>query len=122
MGLSMSEREMLERAAAAAGYKGRVGTDFQGQMAFCIHAEDRSFMRHWNPRRDSADAMELVALLRINIEHAETMSRKPHSVNCWPVGRGDCGRMEDDIADYEDAIRLAITRAAAALAPTAQGE
>ena len=72
----------------------------------------------WNPLNDDGDALRLACKLRINIEHAETLSRKAHGVNCWPVGRGDCGSMENDLTDYNSATRRAITRAAAAIGET----
>jgi hypothetical protein len=51
--------------------------------------------------------------LRINVEHAETLGRQLYGVNCWPVGRGDCGYMETDLSDPCAATRRAIVRAAA---------
>lgn len=67
----------------------------------------------WNPLNDDGDALRLACKLRINIEHAETLSRKAHGVNCWPVGRGDCGYIENDFTDYNAATRRAIISAAA---------
>lgn len=73
---------------------------------------------YWNPLTDDGDALRLACTLRINIEHAETLSRKTHGVHCWPVGRGDCGHMENELTDYNAATRRAIVCAAAAMAAT----
>jgi hypothetical protein len=94
----MSDRELLELAAKAAGYTLGSTTLDDG---------------YWDPLIDDGDALRLAVRLSINIEHAETLGRKPHGVNCWPVGRGDCGHMETDLSNPLAATRRAIVRAAA---------
>jgi len=100
----MTDRELLVAAAKAAGigsYKGDYANGLDTKTGF------------WNPLTDDGDALRLAVKLRINIEHAEKLGRKSHGVNCWPVGRGDCGHMENDLRDYGAATRRAIVRAAA---------
>jgi hypothetical protein len=99
-GAVMTDRELLELAAKAAGEWSRLEP--------LEHLLDR-----WNPLTDDGDALRLAVTLRINIEHAETLGREPHGVNCWPVGQGHCAWMENDLTDYNAATRRAIVRAAA---------
>jgi hypothetical protein len=115
----VTDRELLELAAKAAGltidkspYNGG-GTSNDGFDILGNAVLDWFNGTKWNPLTDDGDALRLAVRLRINIEHAETLGRKSHGVNCWPVGRGDCGHMENDLRDYGAATRRAITRAAA---------
>lgn len=108
-----TNRELLELAARAAGIE-LIAWEAR-RHAFKLPTERGNAPSRWNPITDDGDALRLAVNLRINIEHAETLSRKPHGVNCWPVGRGDCAWMELDIADYAAATRLSIVRAAAAI-------
>lgn len=108
----MNDRELLKMAAKAAGIKlhwpqwDQVGNDWL--------TPNRNG-KEWNPIAKDGDALRLALHLRINIEHVETSSRKPHGVNCWPVGRGDCSKFETALPDYNAATRRAIVRAAAEL-------
>ena len=97
----MSEREMLERAAAAAGY---VIERWAQDDYPIVRDGDRQY--GWNPLVFDSDALRLA--VRLNINAGKPGMRL--SVN-WKPG-------DDPYA----ATRLAITRAAAALAPTAPGE
>lgn len=109
---AQNDRELLEAAAKAAG--------------ITLHQHGWNGERHlyvtkgvptqWNPLTDDGDALRLAVKLKINIEHMKTLGGKEYGVNCWPLGRGDCGMSEDgDISDYAGATRRAIVRAAAAL-------
>ncbi len=117
----MTDRELLELAAKAAGIRiAEWVHDGNGvDVAIIICGEGWGRERPWQPLLENqmtdadGDALRLAVKLRINIEHAETLGRKSHGVNCWPVGRGDCGHMENDLRDYEAATRRAIVRAAA---------
>ena len=104
----MTDRELLELAAKAAG-KDIDLSRYDEDWGFAI----RHMAKWWNPLTDDGDALRLALHLRINIEHVETSSRKPHGVNCWPVGRGDCSKFETALPDYNAATRRAIVRAAA---------
>jgi hypothetical protein len=111
----MTDRELLMYAARAIGRR-IVGWNEQHGGEPVAVLEDSMFWQplHFNVITDCmGDALRLAVALRINIEHAETLSRKPHGVNCWPVGRGDCGYMENNLTDYAAATRRAIVRAAA---------
>ncbi len=113
----MTDLEMMERAAKAAGMEVHRGDGWQADMLF------RSIQRpssplvanvQWNPLEDDGDALRLAWKLRMNIEPQTTMGGKPTGFNVWPAGRGDCGATEDGNAP--DAMRRAIVRAAACLA------
>ncbi len=99
---------MLERAAAAAGY---VIVRWAQHNYPIVRDGDREF--GWNPRVFDSDALRLAVKLRLSHlwQHDWLM-----------VYRGDDSVRERDLSDPYAATRLAITRAAAALAPTAQGE
>ena len=115
--VDVSGRELLELAAKAAGLDSHRWTG--NGMSLPIHPgqEVTGWVgREWNPLTDDGDALRLAVKLRLNIEHMETMNRKSHGINCWPVGRGDCGISETYISDYASATRRAIVRAAAAIA------
>ena len=112
----MTDRELLEAAAKAAGlaFKWRSGDPKWGaeHVGAAIYADDA--LVPWNPLADDGDALRLVVKLHINIEHMRDMGGRPFGVNCWPVGRGDCGISEDgDLSDYNAVTRRAIVRAAA---------
>ncbi len=117
----MSEREMLERAAAAAGY---VIVRWAQHNYPIVRDGDREF--GWNPRVFDSDALRLAVRKRFHVNifsasNAEGIDT-PGFVEIWA---GDCDPIHTEYvngSDYEAATRLAITRAAAALAPTAQGE
>jgi hypothetical protein len=110
----VSDRELLELAAKAAGIlplpDGKeLDAAPDGGLMICGGGE----VKYWNPLTDDGDALRLTVTLRINIEHAETLGRESHGVNCWPVGQGHCAWMENDLTDYNAATRRAIVRAAA---------
>lgn len=113
----MTDKELLELAAEAAGFKLEQGYGQPPEKClFYVDSEGRC--HDWNPIDDDGDALRLAVKLKINVEHAETLSRNPHGVNCWPLGRGDCGHMETELADYGAATRRAIVRAAAEIGKT----
>ena len=106
----MTDRELLEKAAKAAGLDLFVwGT--KGAEKFCIKLEDRSPGNLWNPLTDDGDALRLAVKLRIEI-----MWPRPGDHVCAgnvrKVGAGSC---EDDLSDPYAATRRAIVRAAAAI-------
>jgi hypothetical protein len=113
----MTDREPLELAAKAAGI--HIGPDspwsgYSDRDGFYTTNMDGSAVTwRWNPITDDGDALRLAVKLGINVEHAETLGRQLYGVNCWPVGRGDCGYMETDLSDPYAATRRAIVRAAA---------
>ena len=105
------DRELLELAAKAAGID-------SVPQPFLHNRKEEGMLcksgRLWNPLTDDGDALRLAIRLRINIEHMKTLGGEDFGVNCWPVGRGDCGVSEDsDLSDYAAITRRAIVRAAA---------
>lgn len=111
----MTDRELLEAAAEAAGHDALTWYEWMGESGM-IDACDPD-CGYWNPLTDDGDALRLAVALRINIEHMKTLAGADFGINCWPVGRGDCGvSQDDDLTDYNAATRRAIVRAAAALA------
>lgn len=103
----MNDRELLELAAKANGHE------------YPWFEARYGMMMPWNPLTDDGDALRLAVKLSINMEHMRTMGGDPFGFSCWPIGRGDCGANETDIADYGAAVRRAITRAAAEIARAA---
>ena len=109
----MTDRELLELAAKAAGYKEygmervyfRHDCEFRDE--FCVGDST------WNPLTDDGDALGLAVKLRIDVQFCKNMGGEFVEVMAHPVGRGDCMGMaeigEDDLA----ATRRAIVRAAA---------
>ena len=115
----MTDRELLELAAKAMQNSGNPNfanfKTMEDGKSVCLDIGHRrgAITSYWRPMYDDGDALRLALHLRINIEHVETSSRKPHGVNCWPVGRGDCSKFETALPDYNAATRRAIVRAAA---------
>jgi hypothetical protein len=111
----MTDRELLELAAKAAGGLARfdISPDKWPWLQAVVDGKPQPYPVRWNPLTDDGDALRLACHLRINIEHIENSGRRPFGVNCWPLGRGDCGHTETDVTDYNAATRRAIVRAAA---------
>jgi hypothetical protein len=115
----MTDRELLEAAARAAGIKAL--RDPNGMLRNCtgMHPDQNIFSApYWNPLTDDGDALRLAVALRINIEPQKTLAGQPVGWNVWPTGRGDCGIVED--SNDASALRRAIVRAAAAMAQAHQ--
>ena len=106
----MSEREMLERAAAAAGLYYWIDGD-----ALLTHGDGPGTSREWNPLTDDGDCARLEAVLLLHVEWMPAIEK------VW-VGTAEFGCTRPWGNDRQAARRYAATRAAAALAPTAQGE
>lgn len=114
----MTDRELLEMAAKAAGIPvpkntGWEGISSDGTFWWSDDCEGRR-TRSWNPITDDGDALRLAVKLHINIEHLQTLAgRNFHEVSAWPVGRGDCLAVVEIQGDQVAATRRAIVRAAA---------
>jgi hypothetical protein len=100
----MDDRELLEMAAKAAGYIGRVGSDQRGEVAFCIHSPDGSFLSNWRPLTDDGDALRLAMTLGMRVQ--------PGYV--WLDGVGGFSHREQG-GDKMASTRLCIVRASAAI-------
>lgn len=110
----MTDRELLELAAKAAGIKGHYATldEFPGWMT--VHDGEGIYYtssQAWNPLSDDGDALRLAVKLSIYIQpftEAQTPSVFARSINkigteqVLPLGDDPCG-----------AVRRAIVRAAA---------
>ena len=103
----MTDREMLELAAKAAGIDAHWGDGWQSDMMFRALPRPNSPLVtnvEWNPLADDADALRLAVKLRIHVRHF------PHDVEAQ-IERGYW--REDDGFDPLAATRRAIVRAAA---------
>ena len=117
----MTEREMLEAAARAMGLQQTGWLDGHEPMQAVLVA-DGDYQRLWNPLNDGAQALDLAAALRINVEH-----NHPSDNHAW-VWAGIEGESEErmfleDVPDESqraDRMRLAILRCAAAQPPKEQ--
>lgn len=108
----MNDRELLEFAAKACSVSLQWPQDLGG--ADFLSPRETTDWQLWNPLKDDGDALRLAVKLRVNIEHIKTLGGDDFGVNCWPVGRGDCGVSEEgDLSDYAAITRRAIVRAAA---------
>ncbi|WP_312601109.1 hypothetical protein [Pseudomonas luteola] len=98
----MSDRELLELAAKAAGYKVKFGASGDPYIQAGINT------RAWNPLTDDGDALRLAVKLKIRFE---AHPRWPY-VAAFALDIAD--RFEEEVSgDEMSATRRAIVRAAA---------
>jgi hypothetical protein len=124
----MEDRELLERAAKAAGMDGQwcefhgmdVGQDAYGIGDPCVH---RWGDKIWNPLTDDGDALRLAVTLGLAVEPYPFYADVKHSVIVKKRRRGDQMREMNPTEvvelygeDPPAATRRAIVRAAASLA------
>jgi len=100
----MTDRELLEAAAKAAGIFLQWSRD---GMCRPLNGLDED----WNPLTDDGDALRLAVKLGIHVS--------PRSVEVWRYGKEILNIFEDD-EDYFAATRRAVVRAAASMIPTTQ--
>jgi len=118
----MTDRELLERAAKAAGYTLKwgevlmVGDDEVDctDQPYVVSGQPDEADWYWNPLEDDGDALRLAVKLRLNISHTL------FSVTAWTNGPEiDDGVSAPELVDEESrreaATRRAIVRAAAAM-------
>jgi hypothetical protein len=110
----MTDKELLEKAAKAAGIDFRRGTlPHQAGMLFvsCGNGDGLVTGREWNPLTDDGDALRLAVKLRFSVDPwgsgAAAVVSLANRAQCAEPHYGD---------DPERATRRAIVRAAAALA------
>ena len=113
-----TDRELLELAAKAAGYK--ILEHHQSARDALVDPATASLWidgvsTGWNPLKDDGHALRLAVQLRMLIEPARTMSGTFVEVHAYPSGRGDCSGVERLGQDDCAATRRAIVRAAAAI-------
>src|SRR5689334_13371203 len=98
----MTDRELLELAAKAAGIKTATST--------CVHRSRFSMLcidgNYWNPLTDDGDALRLAVKLQLEIGF-------PNKETVWSFGRKGEVSKEDTQSDHYSATRRAIVRAAA---------
>lgn len=101
----MTDRELLELAAKAAGY------DYRPESSAIVVGE---ILGNWNPIDDDGDALRLAVTLRMEIDHNHPADHTPWvSVRGWPVQQPCCVEEFEDESQRLAATRRAITRAAA---------
>ena len=115
----MTDRELLELAAKAAGLEMRWGRDWHNTGAPLIGALANP--ADWNPLTDDGDALRLAMKLRLRIDHNHPADQQ-HWVAADRNGCEGCyapvSCVEDDFEDESQrssATRRAIVRAAAAI-------
>ncbi len=112
----MSDRELLEMAAKAAGLKILRDPDDLPRNCTGMHPTMSIFAAPvWNPRDDDGDSRRLQVKLRIQIEFCRTMGGKFTEVHAYPSGRGDCAGVAPLGEDDDAATRMAVLLAAAEL-------
>lgn len=108
----MTDREMLELAAKAAGL-----VPLEDVSPFMVHVSGWGY-RVWNPLADDGDALRLVVALQLSIDHNHAADQQ-RWVAAERSGREGCfspvSKVEDNFEESgrAAATRLAITRAAA---------
>ena len=122
----MTDRELLEKAAKAAGYEihvwGTKGAENFGRMDMPNHPR-------WNPLTDDGDALRLAVKLLLRIEHdaayqqnqdRNTKVRVLAEHQQLIVGYGNQGKWQKEWHETDPyaATRRAIVRAAAAIGET----
>ena len=103
----MTDRELLEKAAKAAGYKVRAVGDGNAHGHVGFYTEPDSLW--WNPLADDGDAFRLAVKMKMRIGVGQVEWLGSEYV-------GEFSEEEDIEADPCAATRLAIVRAAAAMA------
>lgn len=119
----MSDRELLKRAAKAAGVSTKIVkpfADYDDRLGFYTMNMDGSRVTgQWNPLADDGDALRLAVKLRLNIdfgthESIPYVSASRHGIEMVraPVCATESS-YEQKISDWDAATRRAIVRAAA---------
>ena len=105
----MTDRELMEAAAKAAGYELHFG--FTDMMIRCNEPEHPDKTHNlWNPLTDDGDALRLAVKLRMRVHHDGSCANVE-----LPTGQKYCwidAAIQED-ADHGAATRRAIVRAAA---------
>jgi hypothetical protein len=129
-----AERELLEAAARAVGLRIlEAHEEWPDDCTGWVHLNatgvlqplDRSkWMPAWNPRHFKEQSMDLMATLRISVEHNDPHDRHPWvCASVWTDGDSSEQQYLEDVPDESlraDRMRLAILRCAAAQVPREQ--
>lgn len=111
----MNERELLERAARAAGIEGAWVEERRPEEGFervGLRMPERGSWGAWNPLRNSADAFELAVALRMDVMVQDSDARTAVAL-LTPFTDGLIEHEEPHGSDASAATRRAITTAAA---------
>lgn len=115
----MTDRELLEMAAKAAGVEYDPKQFSQFGLWLVIHGEPSEYQRrYWNPLKDDGDALRLAVKLNLIVEcmrgqsAARTFDSKHGGACDFPAARPD-GCRRDHEPDQYAATRRSIVRAAA---------
>lgn len=106
----MTNRELLERAAKAAGID---ATMWAGRRGWVCETQDGSQRYYWNPLTDDGDALRLA--VKLNIQITPGTYNKDEFTAFKPAG-GEAHEFRHYQQDEYAATRRAIVRAAAAMA------
>lgn len=123
------DRELLERAARAAGVPAYWSDDgtLQQRPIFVTKAgggmATMPYEAEWNPLKDDAAALRLAVKARITVQQSATASGLLPSVECYAAEDSDSEVVEEVLGDDPAAAtRRAIVRATAAMAPAKESE
>lgn len=107
----MTDRELLEKAAKAAGIKGHFENNGAEAGLFLHDPSNPHIWKRWHPLRDDGDALRLAVKLELRLAtHCNQEQAYAQSIHHPGVS------LEDWNGDPYAATRRAIVRAAAALA------
>ena len=115
----MTEREMLEAAARAVGMQ----AEYEAGGMWVDDGVSGGGRIYWNARHKSSDSWDLVAALRISVEHNGPDEKEPW-VLAYIETEYAIERYAENVPDESqraDRMRLAILRCAAAQAPKTVG-
>ncbi|EPD36107.1 MULTISPECIES: hypothetical protein [Delftia] len=129
-----TEREMLEAAARAMGMHVLAESEpwpSECEGWFFKEVDGQAYLwnldgpaRPWNPRHSKEQSMDLMAALRISVEHNDPYDRHPWvCASVWTDGDSSAQQYLEDVPDESqraDRMRLAILRCAADQAPKEQ--
>ena len=110
--MNTSDRELLELAAKAAGYKFSDYT-FKGEDGICLINPPK---RNWNPLENDGDAFRLAVKLKLSVQVLDKCSyvqTNPETILGWSSVSELEMFVEDDSDACNAATRRAIVRAAA---------
>ena len=113
-GWSMTDRELLELAAKAAGIKhvDYTGIDYDGRHGFELVGEYGRHIGTWNPLQDDGDALRLAVTLGLDLELHGLNATMPYCAAVYDCSRG-LAIEQEFTGDIMSTARLAIVRAAA---------
>ena len=102
----MSDRELLELAATAAGFNDAEWA--AEKAAICTVQAGKGFRPFWNPLNDDGDALRLAVKLKLKVYQAEFVA-----IVSLRMSQSYISENYEDNGDHYAATRRAIVRAAA---------